>query len=150
LSWPLVVLTRLEWCDERHDFFCCWYRKRLKPDNWRKFTYTIHPYAEYLEMKNYMNEQSGKGKKWQPPQDPFLKPYPFIAELLTNPFFDDGKKRELCTFSVRWGIDSVQVHVSDKKMRATASTTAATLPEALALLEEAFVEGHHPWRFWRD
>lgn len=147
--WPLVVLTKLQWCEERGDFFCVCYRKRIKPDGWRKFTYYQHPYAEWMQMKNYMEETSKKKGKWTPPSDPFLKPYPYIAELLTNPFWDDGKPRELCSIGIRWGIDNVQVNVSDKKMKATASTTAATLPEALAQMEEAFQAGHNLWRPWR-
>lgn len=150
LSWPLVTFSKLEWCSERQDFFSTCYRKRVKPANWRKFTYHIHPYAEYQDMKNYMIEANKKAAKWVPPDDPFLKDFPIIAELLTNPYFDDGKLRELCTFGPRWGLDSCQLNVSDRRFGATMSTTSTTLQGAMELMEEALRDGHNLWRPWRD
>jgi len=150
LSWPLVLLSKGGICPETGRYMLTWHRKRIKPEKWRRFTYHTHPYKEWMEMKNYMEDEGRKKGKWTPPSDPFLKPYPYIAELLTNPRWDDGKPRELCTFGVRWGIDNVQVNISDKKMKATASTTAATLPEALELMEQAFQDGQNLWRQWRN
>jgi len=99
-------------------------------------------------MKKYISEVTKSDKKWKAPAEPLLLKRPNVAMLLTDPWWDDGTARELCTLTVRVGIDSTQVNVNDAENEQSITTTARSLDEALTLLEEALAAGRNLWRKW--
>lgn len=101
-------------------------------------------------MKDDMQEQQKKRGKWEMPRDPFLQPYPTIAQYLTDCFFDDGRKRTPSKLGVRWWGDSVDVSLNDEEKRRSCVTTSNSLEEALGLLEAHLASGGAPWRFWGE
>lgn len=144
----MVVFTKLEWCEERRQFFTTcfkapawWMRKK----NEGRFQ---NPYGEWQEMKKYITEVTAKDKKWVKPHEPFLKNCPLVAQLLTDAWWDDGTAREVCTLTVRVGLDTTQINVNDAANEQSITTTAGSFEEALALLEEALAAGRNLWRKW--
>lgn len=118
-----------------------WLRK--KPE--RNFTY---PWMEWLEMKRYMTEATKADKKWKSPSEPMLMKRPLIAQLLTDPWWEDGSPREVCSMTIRVGLDQTQISVNDTDNEQSITTTAGSLDEALETLEEALGAGRNLWRKW--
>jgi len=145
---PLVVITHLVWCPERRSYQTTW--MQISPSWLRPKPEGQHntPWGEWTEMKRYISEVTSKDKKWKAPTEPLLKNRPHIAQLLTDPWWDDGTPRELCSLTVRVGLDQTQLNVNDVDNEQSITTTAGSLEEALSLLEEALAAGRNPWRKW--
>jgi hypothetical protein len=105
-------------------------------------------YRRISQMKDDQIENQKKKGKWEMPTDPFLGPYPTIAQHLTDVFWDDGRPRVPSTLKVKWWGIKVDVSLNDDGKRRSCTTTADTLEEALGLLEAYLAEGGAPWRSW--
>jgi len=106
------------------------------------------PWLEWLAMKKYTIEATKADKKWKAPLEPVLKERPHVAQLLTDAWWDDGTPREVCTLTVRVGLEQTQLNVNDAENEQSITTTAETLDAALTLLEDALASGRNLWRKW--
>jgi len=101
-----------------------------------------------FDMKRIqLDNQKAKGK-WVPSKEPFLSKAPTINQLMTDCFFDDGTLRKLATLKIRVGDESATVTISDENVEASITTTADTVMDALALLEDALANDRVRWRPW--
>jgi hypothetical protein len=125
-----------------------WVKQRKR--NMRRFV--ENPYVEFYrrisQMKDDQVSNQKKAGKWEMPSDPFLGPYPTIAQYLTDCFWDDGRSRIPCKLGVKWWGSCVDVSLNDEGKRRSCVTTADTLEEALTLLESHLADGGAPWRQW--
>jgi len=145
---PIVVMTQLEYCPERGKRFVTCFKApawwtRKKPEG--RFQ---NPWGEWLTMKKYISEVTKADKKWTKPHEPILAKCPLVAQLLTDAWWDDGTAREVCTMTVRVGLESTQINVNDAANEQSITTNAGSLAEALELLEEALAAGRNLWRKW--
>lgn len=101
-------------------------------------------------MKRYMQEATKADKKWKQPVEPLLKNRPHLAQLLTDPWWEDGKPRDVCYLTVRIGLESCQISVNDPENEASATTTSTSLEEAMDLLEDCLAAGKNPFRAWNN
>lgn len=141
-------MTTLSWCDERQHYFTtcfkapAWWMRR-RPEGQHS-----NPYGEWCAMKKYISEVTKADKKWAKPAEPILAKCPLVSQLLTDAWWDDGTAREVCTMTVRVGIDTTQINVNDAANEQSITTTAGSLMEALELLEDALAAGRNLWRKW--
>lgn len=80
------------------------------------------------------------------PDAAFAKDYPTLAAGLCDGFWDDGKPREVWTFSVRMKDQGVLVTVTDKNYNECLYTEGEDLLCALALVEDCLKNGTASWR----
>jgi len=146
---PLVVMTRLEWCPTRGKYLTTCFKARAWWLRQKPTGHYSNPWGDWQIMKKYLVETTKADKKWKPPAEPLLAKRPHIAALLTDPWWDDGTPREVCTMTVRVGADSTQININDIPNEQTISTTADTLEDALDTLEDALAAGKNPWRKWK-
>jgi len=109
------------------------------------------PYAQFKElqeMKRRAKEVQKTKGKYVPHQDPFLAKYPEIQRVLWDCWYDDGGPRELGKLTISLVPSGVAIALTDPGERASAFTTAESLPEALELLEAALGGKADPWRPW--
>lgn len=123
-----------------------WVRERVTRDKGRELRYSY--YEELENMKRRQTEKQTVKGKWEMPTEPFLADHPNIARECTDAFWDDGKPREVCTISIRFGHGEVHLSLNDKECSQSTSTMAKSLGEAMALLEEALADGKNVWRKW--
>lgn len=83
------------------------------------------------------------------PDPDFGKRFPTIASYLCDPWWDDGKPREVGSLTVRMGDANVGIALTDPEAKASCYTTAATFYEALELMEGALTAGRAVWRRWK-
>lgn len=100
-------------------------------------------------MKRPSEKQLAAGRKHLCTDESFLKLYPTLCAYLTDAKWDDGKEREVSTFTVSMGPSGVQVGLNDKAMSRSAYCTAGSLSEALALLEDGLKADSIGWRPWK-
>lgn len=98
-------------------------------------------------MKRQKQPASGKGR-FRCEDAAMLKRFPRLMEALTDPWWDDGKPREVWTLTVAYRDGEVNVGVVDRAAQASSYTTAETLEEALKLIEEALEAEKLPMRPW--
>lgn len=125
-----------------------WCRERVALDRSRELRFSF--YEEIEDMKRRQAEKQATRGKWEMPSEPFLKGMPNIARECTDAFWDDGKPRDPCTISIRFGADGVHLSLNDKECSQSSSTTAKTVEEGMMLLEEALAGGHNVWRKWQQ
>lgn len=75
--------------------------------------------------------------------------YPHICSYLCDAFYDDGKRRKLGSLGVRMG-DSVLVTLTDPDRKSTGFTSAASVEEALGLMEQALADNRFIFKKWKD
>jgi hypothetical protein len=80
------------------------------------------------------------------PDASFQKDYPTLALGMCDGFWEDGKPREVWTFSVRFKDHGVLITVTDKNYGECLYTEGEDLLCALALVEEALKQGSASWR----
>lgn len=80
------------------------------------------------------------------PDKAFAKDYPTLAKGMCDGFWDDGKPREVWTFSVRMKEMGVLVTITDKNYGECLYTEGEDFLAALALAEEALAQGTASWR----
>jgi len=93
-----------------------------------------------------------KPDKWVPSTEAFLLPYPTIHQYCTDCYRKDNGKvlpRTPCTLSLTFFSGSVNLTINDKDKDRSIHTTAETVTDALALLEEHLAKGSAPWRYWK-
>lgn len=150
------VITELQWCEERGDFFCTWRktpRIEREPRSWvrkRNNARFVNNFWENEEMKRYIREKTKQDKKFIKSNDPLLAKLDNLQPLFCDLWWDDGEEREPCSLTVRFGPDKVDVTIVDKANKQSIYTTAANLLEALQELDKAIGEGKHLWRVWKD
>ena len=81
--------------------------------------------------------------------DLFVKKLPSIMEYLVTEQWDDGSPREASALSVTIKDGLIQVALNDKAMKQSLYTSAATLQDALKLMEGCLRDGKAPWRVWK-
>lgn len=82
-------------------------------------------------------------------EDVILCTLPHITEHLSATKYDDGSKREQSSLSVSVVDGAVAIALNDKDLSRSAYTLAASLEEALKLLEEALAADKAVWRPWK-
>ena len=87
--------------------------------------------------------------KYVCPDPTFGGKYPTIAEYMCDTWWNDGKPREVSTLAISFDDNSVRIALNDKALQQTAYTNAATVEEALDLLEESLTSGRGVWRVWK-
>jgi len=93
-----------------------------------------------------------KPDKWVPSGEPFLKDFPTIHQYCTDCWGKKDNKvtpRTPCTLSFSFFSGSVMLSMNDKDKSRSTNTNAATVHEALGLLEEHLAAGSAPWRYWK-
>jgi len=80
------------------------------------------------------------------PDNAFRKDYPTLALGMCDSSWDDGKPREVWTFSVRFKEKGCLITVTDKNYGECLYTEGEDLLSALALVEEALSQGTASWR----
>ena len=80
------------------------------------------------------------------PDTAFKKDYPTLALGMCDGTWDDGKPREVWTFSVRMKDKGVLITVTDKNYSENLYTEGEDFLSAMALLEEALSQGTASWR----
>jgi hypothetical protein len=80
----------------------------------------------------------------------FAMQYPLITQYLIDRRWDDGKLRELSTLTLSAPEGTIQLGLNDKDARRTLYTSAATVAEALELMERAIREAQGTWRPWHN
>ena len=80
------------------------------------------------------------------PDHKFAKEYPTLARGMVDGLWDDGKPREVWTFSVRMKDHGVLVTLTDKNYNECLYTEGEDLDSALALVEESLKQGTASWR----
>lgn len=92
--------------------------------------------------------QRTKGK-WTCPDTKLLKDYPQICEHLFDNFHEDGKVRETSTLTVRGNGANVRVSLNEQNIKASITSDATTLTEALTAIEGLLTGDSAPWRVWK-
>lgn len=87
--------------------------------------------------------------KWVCPDASWLKEYPSLVQGMCDPFWDDGKPREVWSLTLRFEATAVHLCVNDKGLNRGLYTSGEGVDDALALLESALKEGVAQWRRWR-
>jgi len=93
------------------------------------------------------SDQAKKGEYVQHGEE-FFKKYPHICQVLWDCWYEDGQARELGKLSIGLVPEGVNIALTDPGERCSAFTTAATLKDALKLLEDALSGPGEPWRPW--
>lgn len=103
---------------------------------------------EVLEMKRRAkSDQRAKGEYSQH-GEAFLRKFPEICKVLWDCWYEDGSPRELGKLTIGLVPDGVNIAVTDPSERLSAFCTAATLNDALKLLEDSLSGSGDPWRPW--
>jgi len=100
-------------------------------------------------MKRPDASQVSKKGSWSCPDPSFFKSYPLLAAGLCDPWWDDGKPRQVWTITLSFDGPNANVCVNDKELGQGSYTTAASLQEALALIEGALKANTLSWRRWK-
>lgn len=100
-------------------------------------------------MKRPSSQAAPKKGAWSCVDPGFAKSYPTLAAGLCDPWWDDGKPRELWSLTVRIDAEAVSLCVNDKEASAGLYTSGGSVAEALALLEAALASGSGTWRRWK-
>lgn len=82
-------------------------------------------------------------------EEGFMKRYPTIVMYLTDDVWEDGKARETSALSFTVKDGMWQLALNDKALKQSLYTSAATMTEALKLLEAVLRDGVPPWRSWK-
>lgn len=80
------------------------------------------------------------------PDKAFAKDYPSLCKGMCDDRWDDGKPREVWTFSVRMKAQGVLITVTDKNYGECLYTEGEDFVSALALVEECLSQGTASWR----
>ncbi len=99
-------------------------------------------------MKRPKAVTASKGK-WTCGDLSFATKYPSLAAMLCDCWWDDGSPRQCSSLSVRMDATSCFVSLSDHAHQQSAFTQAASLEEALLLLEEAVTNSTIQFRPWK-
>jgi len=129
-----------------HVAFPCLYAEEL-PQR-RENTY----WQYRREIDNMLEEATDRQVpgKWVCPSDPFWKGIEVVAQYCTDFWWEKTKKpRTPCKIALTSFGESVQVTMNDEEKRRSTHTTAATVREALELLNEHLKAGTAPWRHWK-
>lgn len=97
-------------------------------------------------MKRREPPKPGKRGEVSYPDPVFAKDYPALASGMCDSLWDDGKPREVWTFSVRMKEKGVLITVTDKNYGECLYTEGEDFVSALALVEEALSQGTASWR----
>jgi len=97
-------------------------------------------------MKRREPPKPGKKGEVAYPDESFAKEYPTLALGMCDGLWEDGKIREVWTFSVRMKDKGVLITVTDKNYGECLYTEGEDLLSALALVEDALAQGHASWR----
>lgn len=84
------------------------------------------------------------------PDAEFARMYPTIAAYLSDDRWDDGKPRELSSLTVSIVGGLLQLALNDKARGCSCYSSAPSLGEALALLDNAVLEERVQWRVWKQ
>ncbi len=87
-----------------------------------------------------------KNRKWCCPDAWFFEAYPKLAAGLCDPWWSDGKVRELWNLKISYGPDSCTVTVNDKEHKLVVFTTGKSLEDALELIERGLEGKTLAWR----
>lgn len=147
---PIMIFTRLEWCEERQCRKCVFFKARLyslipRP---RRSRYEESFFERMTRMKREAQEIQKKQGKFIPLAEPLLKQCPRLNEYLGDAFWDDGTPREVCSLSVRWDGGNVTVSLVDKDNERSMTTTSASFQEALETMEAHIQRSGPAWRNW--
>jgi len=99
-------------------------------------------------MKREAEEKQNKARKYVAPADGFWSRFPKLAEYLSDQFWEDGAARDTPQLSIRLFQENCIVSIVDLEKRRATQTTAATLQEALTLVEALCAAPPLPWRYW--
>lgn len=97
-------------------------------------------------MKRREPPKPGKKGEVTYPDAAFAKDYPTLAGGMCDGLWEDGKPREVWTFSVRMKEKGVLITVTDKNYSENLYTEGEDLLSALAMVEEALSQGAASWR----
>lgn len=97
-------------------------------------------------MKRREPPKPGKKGEIAYPDPAFAKDYPTLSLGMCDAAWDDGKPRDVWTFSVRMKDRGVLITVTDKNYNECLYTEGEDLLSALALVEEALSQGTASWR----
>jgi len=80
------------------------------------------------------------------PDSDFFQHYPKLAAGMCDPWWDDGKPRDPWTMKLGFNHEGIVITVTDKESKLVSFTSATTLLEGLASIEEALSTGGLSWR----
>lgn len=100
------------------------------------------------DMKRRATIETPTPGAWTPSTDPFLRKLPNIDEVLANPWYEDGGRRDPGNLKITITVSGVQLILTDPTARESAFTTAKSVREALELLEGALEREVGIWRPW--
>lgn len=101
------------------------------------------------EMKREQAAAQKRKGKFEHPGDPFLSDLPFLAQFLCDAWWDDGKPRDVCTLTLRFGERQATISLNDVAEERSVSTTADSIGEACRLLDDALGTERAAWRSWK-
>ena len=107
------------------------------------------PFLKGTKMKRPASQAALKKGEWSCPDKTWMKEYPNLCAGLCDPWWDDGKPRELWSITLRFEGDSVHACVNDKGGNQGLYTTGEDVDDVLALVEAALAGGLASWRRWR-
>jgi len=147
---PILVFTKLAWCEERQSFHCVCFKARLyslipRP---RRKVWVESFFEGMCRMKREAQEVQKKQGKFIPLAEPILKGLPRLNEYLGDAFWDDGSPRDVCSISVRWDGSNCTVSLVDKENERSMTTTSASFQEALEAMEAHISRSGPAWRNW--
>lgn len=87
-----------------------------------------------------------KGRKWECPDSWIFEAYPNLAAGLCDPWWDDGKPREVWTVKFSYQGGACNVAINDAAAKQVLFTTAASLEDAFEAIEAALESGRASWR----
>lgn len=102
-----------------------------------------------VTIKRIHASQAPKKGAWTCGDASFASNYPTLAQFLCDPWWDDGKPREVGTLSIKFGPIDVSIVVSDPEGRCSSFCTSGSLPDAFLAFEEALAAGAVSWRRWK-
>jgi len=107
----------------------------------------------YRRRDAMIDEASDKQKpgKWVCPSDPFWKGIETVAQFCTDFWWEKtNKPRTPCKIAITSFGESAQVTMNDEEKGRSSHTTAATVRDALELLDAHLKAGTAPWRYWKN
>jgi len=113
------------------------------------------PWEHWRRMDMMLEDDTNNQKpdKWVPSSEPLLVPFPTIHQYCTDCWTMKDKKavpRTPCTIGLTFFSGAVNLTLNDKGRSRSVHTTAATVQEALELLEGHLVAHTAPWRTWKN
>jgi hypothetical protein len=99
-------------------------------------------------MERYNAQQQKAAGKWKPSKDGFFATRPKLDAYMTDAWWSDGKPRDVCSLTIRAGIDNASISLNDPENEASITTQGSGVEDALDRLEAYLATGNPTWRAW--